>query len=470
MILHSDIKNTQLIANAATLQRVKTPQFITRLASIILLVVALVVLGVCFIPWQQSVTGVGEVTPFDPANRPQSVEAPLDGARIAQWLVKEGDWVEKGQPLLKLAEVKTKYLDEQQLQRYKGVLTSIEAQQQAAQQQFNALNRQAESVGAGQKAAIASAIAKVQQTNNYIASAQQEAIEAKQAKSVADKNLKRLTALEAEGLRSTRDLELAQLEAVRTGAKFQAAQAKLAANQQEQHIAQLEIAKIQADTSAKLQETQAKSAKSTQDLQKTVGDQYKLATELRGLELRQAQLLVKAPVTGRVVRVKSFGTGETVKEGQELLLIVPTTKDQAVELLVSDLDAPLIHVNDVVRLQFSGWPALQFSGWPRAMRGTFAGRVKVVDAVDNGASKFRVLVVPDEAAIAKNEDEPWPAPTVLRAGTQSIGWFMLRTVPLGYELWRVFNGFPPALKQKPESYGDASKPKSMIKSNASKAK
>jgi hypothetical protein len=141
-----------------------------------------------------------------------------------------------------------------------------------------------------------------------------------------------------------------------------------------------------------------------------------------------------------------------------------------VELLVSDLDAPLIHVNDVVRLQFSGWPALQFSGWPRAMRGTFAGRVKVVDAVDNGASKFRVLVVPDAQAIANNEDEPWPAPTVLRAGTQSIGWFMLRTVPLGYELWRVFNGFPPALKQKPETYGDAKAPKSMIKSNANKAK
>jgi adhesin transport system membrane fusion protein len=470
MIMNSDVKNTQLIANAATLKRVKTPQFITQLASIILLVVVLVVLGVCFIPWQQSVTGTGEVTPFDPANRPQSVESPLDGARIERWLVKEGDWVEKGQPLLKLAEVKTKYLDETQLQRYKGVLTSLEAQQEAAQAQFKALNSQAASVGAGQKAAIASALAKVQQTNNYIASAQQEAIEAKQAKTVADKNLRRLIALEAEGLRSTRDLELAQLEAVRTAAKFQAAQAKVAASQQEQQIAQLEIAKIQADTTAKLQETQAKTAKSTQDVQKTVGDQYKLATELRGLELRQAQLLVKAPVAGRVVRVKSYGMGETVKEGQELLVIVPTTKDQAVELLVSDIDAPLIHVNDVVRLQFAGWPALQFSGWPRAMRGTFAGRVKVVDAVDNGASKFRVLVVPDTQAIANKEEEPWPAPTVLRAGTQSIGWFMLRTVPLGYELWRVFNGFPPALKQKPETYGDAKAPKSMIKSNANKAK
>ncbi len=458
------------LASATTLQRVKTPLFITQLASIIFLMVGLVLLGVCFIPWQQSVTGMGEVTPFDPANRPQGVESPLDGARIAKWLVKEGDWVVKGQPLLQLAEVKTKYLDETQLQRYQGVLTSIEAQQTAAQAQFNALNQQAQSVSAGQKAAIASAIAKVQQTNNYIAAAQQEAIEAQQAKTVAEKNLKRLTALEAEGLRSTRDLELAQLEAVRTGAKLQGAQAKLAATQQEQRIAQLDIAKIQADTSAKLQETQAKSAKSTQDLQKTVGDQFKLATELRGLQLRQAQLLVKAPVTGRVVRVKPFGTGETVKEGQELLLIVPTTQDQAVELFVSDLDAPLIHVNDVVRLQFSGWPALQFSGWPRAMRGTFAGRVKVVDAVDNGASKFRVLVVPDAHAVAHHDDEPWPAPTVLRAGTQSIGWFMLRTVPLGYELWRVFNGFPPALKQKPEAYGDAKTPKSMIKSNASKGK
>lgn len=454
----------------STLKQVKTPVFITRLASALFLIVALIVLAVCFVPWQQSVSGVGEVTPFDPMNRPQSVESPLDGAKVVKWLVKEGDWIEKGQPLLQLAEVKTKYLDEQQLQRYQGVLASLSAQQQAVEAQADAFKGQVSALNQNRAAGLAAAVAKVQQVNNYIASAKQEAIEAKQAKAVADKNLKRIASLEAEGLRSTRDLELAQLEAVRTGAKFNATQAKLAATYQEQAIAQLEVQKFQAEATAKVQETQAKVAKSSQDFQKTVGDQLKLATELRGLERRQAQLLVKAPVSGRVVRVKVFGSGETVKEGQELALIVPTSADQAVELLVADLDAPLIHVGDVVRLQFSGWPALQFSGWPRAMRGTFAGRVKVVDSVDNGANKFRVLVVPDTAAIASKQEDPWPSSNVLRAGTQTIGWFMLRTVPLGYELWRVFNGFPPALKQKPEAYGDAKKPKSTLKTNAGKAK
>jgi adhesin transport system membrane fusion protein len=454
----------------STLSHVKTPVFITRIASVLLLIVAVVMLIICFVPWQQSVSGVGEVTPFDPMNRPQSVESPLDGAKVVKWLVKEGDWIEKGQPLLQLAEVKTKYLDEQQLQRYQGVLASLSAQQQAVEAQADAFKGQVSALNQNRAAGLAAALAKVAQVNNYIATAQQEAIEARQAKTVAEKNLKRITSLEAEGLRSTRDLELAQLEAVRTGAKFNASQAKLAATHQEQAIAQLEVQKFQAEATAKVQETQAKVAKSSQDFQKTVGDQLKLATELRGLERRQAQLLVKAPVSGRVVRVKVFGSGETVKEGQELALIIPTSTDQAVELLVADLDAPLIHVGDVVRLQFSGWPALQFSGWPRAMRGTFAGRVKVVDAVDNGASKFRVLVVPDVEAIRSKQEEPWPASSVLRAGTQTIGWFMLRTVPLGYELWRVFNGFPPALKQKPEAYGDAKKPKSTLKTNAGKAK
>ncbi len=47
---------------------------------------------------------------------------------------------------------------------------------------------------------------------------------------------------------------------------------------------------------------------------------------------------------------------------------------------------------------------------------------------------FRTVIVPDGA---------WPEPVFLRQGVRVHGWVQLGKVPLWYELWRQFNGFPP---------------------------
>ena len=68
-----------------------------------------------------------------------------------------------------------------------------------------------------------------------------------------------------------------------------------------------------------------------------------------------------------------------------------------------------------------------------------AARVRLVDATDTKEGKFRILVVPD------TKDDPWPSANYLRQGVQAKGWVLLRQVPLGWELWRRFNGFPPII-------------------------
>jgi membrane fusion protein, adhesin transport system len=93
-------------------------------------------------------------------------------------------------------------------------------------------------------------------------------------------------------------------------------------------------------------------------------------------------------------------------------------------------------------VQFEGWPALQFSGWPSVAIGTFAGRVSFVDATDNGAGQFRIVVVPEPGT-------DWPAPVYLRQGVRAQGWVQLGKVKLGFELWRQFNGFPQSLPEDP---------------------
>jgi membrane fusion protein, adhesin transport system len=107
-------------------------------------------------------------------------------------------------------------------------------------------------------------------------------------------------------------------------------------------------------------------------------------------------------------------------------------------------DAALISPGRHVRLQFEGWPAVQFAGWPSVAVGTFGGRVGFVDATDDGKGRFRVVVVPDP------EDEDWPSAQYLRQGVRAKGWVLLEQVRLGFELWRQFNGFPPALDVSPD--------------------
>ena len=154
---------------------------------------------------------------------------------------------------------------------------------------------------------------------------------------------------------------------------------------------------------------------------------------------RQSSQEVVAPLSGILQRVVAPQGGTIVKLGQELAMIVPETKNRAVELYISGLDLPLLSIGREVRLQFEGWPAVQFSGWPSVAVGTFSGRVSVIDPSDDGKGKFRILVRPEK-------EEDWPDTRYLRQGVRTVGWVLLDSVRLGWELWRQFNGFPMSVK------------------------
>ncbi|MFN5309637.1 MAG: HlyD family efflux transporter periplasmic adaptor subunit, partial [Candidatus Kapaibacterium sp.] len=164
-------------------------------------------------------------------------------------------------------------------------------------------------------------------------------------------------------------------------------------------------------------------------------------SELNTALARRNAAIVRSPVNGKVVRLLTLGSGETLKQGQEIAIIVPDANSLAVELMISGNDAPLLSVGRKVRLQFDGFPGFQISGWPSVSVGTFGGIISVIDAVDDEKSsgKFRVVVRPDP------NDEQWPESKFLRPGTRSLGWMQLNTVTLGFELWRQFNGFPPTV-------------------------
>ena len=151
---------------------------------------------------------------------------------------------------------------------------------------------------------------------------------------------------------------------------------------------------------------------------------------------RQSTQLVTAPRDGAIVSVQAGDRATLVKAGQTVATLAPSQVELAAEIYVSGLDAPLIQPGRKLRLEFEGWPAVQFSGWPAVAVGTFGGIVASVDPTVSANGRFRVLVKEDP-------DDPWPDKRYLRLGSQAKGWVLLNTVPLGYELWRQLNRFPP---------------------------
>ena len=155
---------------------------------------------------------------------------------------------------------------------------------------------------------------------------------------------------------------------------------------------------------------------------------------------RQSAQIVRAPRNGVILRVSASEATAFVAPGDVVASFVPDNAIRALELYISGRDVALVRPGAKVRLQFDGWPVVQFSGWPSVAVGTFGGEVLVIDRSANSNGRFRVIVVEDESA-----ENPWPDETFVRFGSNARGWVLLNTVPVGYELWRRLNSFPPNL-------------------------
>jgi RND family efflux transporter MFP subunit len=154
---------------------------------------------------------------------------------------------------------------------------------------------------------------------------------------------------------------------------------------------------------------------------------------------RQSVQIVRAPRDGIILRVNAGDTATFVNAGQAVASFIPDNAGRAVELFIDGRDVGLISAGASVRLEFEGWPVVQFSGWPSVAIGTFGGEVVAVDPSAQANGRFRVLV----REVTDADSKPWPSAAFLRYGARVRGWVLLETVPVGFEIWRQLNNFPP---------------------------
>ncbi|WP_299822597.1 HlyD family efflux transporter periplasmic adaptor subunit [uncultured Pontibacter sp.] len=407
----------------------------------------LIVILCMFLPWTQNIRSAGTLTALTPQDRPQTIEATIAG-RIEYWHVMEGAFVKKGDTIASISEIKEKYMDPNLLTRLGEQVDAKKQSVEANENKADAMQEQISALREGLTFSLQKARNKIEQTRLKLQSDSMDVVAQRTELAVAQAQFQRQESLYKQGLKSLTELEQRRLKLQEAQAKLLSVINKYDATRAELQNTRTELNSLQAEYGDKIAKAEAELSSTRSYIFGTQAEVAKIQSEYSSTQVRSKYYQIVAPQDGYVVQTLKAGIGETIKEGEPLVTIMPQNPELAAELYISALDLPLIKRGDEVRLQFEGWPTIVFSGWPGASFGTFGGRVAVIDnSGTNG--RYRMLVVPDPGS------EPWP--DALRVGSGVNGWAMLNTVPIWYEIWRQLNSFP-ADYTAPKT-GAAAKPK-----------
>ena len=434
----------------ASLRHALTPGAVRWLARLVFLVFLAIPFVLALVPWQQTVLCRGTIVAYAPVERMQVITARVSG-QVRKWHVVEGSRVKMNDPLVDIEDN-----DPELAARLEAQKQFLTERLSAARQELTELAAAAKAQEAARDAAVKAAEANREAAARVIEVAEQSKANATFAR---DFELNRyemfddlFTNPRYGGLESKLSRDEARMRADRAvtdtdKADAEIARARAALLTQEALLVQADAAGLSAIAVAR-----SNLRKSEQNLFTIERDIQEVDNRIERFKARQ----IVAPCDGVVFRVSANVTqgGLYVKEGDELCTIVPDTNDRVAELFLDGVDAPIVLAyadrhEDMphVRLQFEGWPAVQFSGWPELAIGTFGGKIRQVDAASGLAGQCRILVEPDVVM----PGDTWPDPEFLRQGNQVIGWVFLNRVPLGFEIWRRLNGFPPVLAPAPKA-------------------
>jgi len=395
---------------------------------------SLILLGLLFLPWTQNIRAKGQITSLFQEQKPQKIYSPIAG-KISRWWVKEGDFVEQGDTLAKISEIKAEYLDpnlisrtQEQLDAKKGSVAFYEQKVQTTEAQIANLST--------------SKALKQDQLSNKITALQQKltgekaeldatANEYTLAKDQFERNQK----MYKEGLISQTQFQQRNAAMQNTLAKKTIAENKVNQTLQEIQNTKIELSGVDQEYSEKMNKAAGEKFQSLGMIETGKGEVAKLENQVASYTIRDGMYYILAAQSGQVINAKKAGIGEILKDGEELLTIVPQNTHYAVEMYVRPVDLPLVSPGQDVRFIFDGFPAIVFAGgWPDQSFGTFAGKVRAVENNIDEKGLFRVIVVEN------TQEKKWPKQIKMGAGAQGIA--LLNDVPLWYELWRNINGFP----------------------------
>lgn len=399
----------------------------------IYIIILIILCITIFLPWTQNISSKGKVTTYLPNQQPQTVQAVIPG-RLTKWFIRDGEFVHRGDTLVYITEIKSDYFDPNLIANTQDQVNAKSSSIQSYKNKIAALENQNLSYNENLTLKLEQIDNKILQSKNKIKIDSTDLIAAKNYLDITKNQVHRTKELQTKGLKSLSELQEKELKFQEANAKFQSQENKL--RNQKNELQNLKIEK-----KATFQEYQQKIIKNQYEIQAALADELdatggtsKLKSKLNSYQERSKYYYITAPVDGYVTKTLKKGIGQIVKEGTELLSLMPSAYNLAVELYVEPQDLPLLRHNDKTILRFDGWPALVISGWPEKSTGIFHGQIYAMDQFISENGMYRVLIKP------AFHDKKWPKD--LRVGTGTYAAILLKNVPIWYELWRNLNGFP----------------------------
>lgn len=391
-----------------------------------------------FLPWTQNIRSKGNVTTLRQEDRPQEINTVI-GGKVLKWYVKEGDFVNKGDTIIQLGEVKVEYLDPSLIQRTIDQISAKNQSISAYRGKAETADLQVSALKAGLDLKLSSLDNKIGQQRFKISSDSADLTASKIALGAYSRQIDAAKIMLDSGVISLTEFEKRKVNYQDGAAKVTAYSNKL--NQSKQELLNLRIEKNGAiqEYSDKIAKAQGDRFGSESSVAGTEAEIAKLKNQLANYDARNQLYFITAPQSGQITKAKKAGIGEILKESEMLVEIVPSHRGFAVEMFIEPMDLPLVNVGQKVRFVFDGFPAIVFSGWPASSFGTFGGVITAVETSVSPNGMFRVLVTNDMS------ERPWPSQ--LRIGGGANGIALLKDVPIYYELWRNINGFPPEFYQ-----------------------
>lgn len=414
-----------------------------------LLAFSIILIIILFLPWTQNISSTGSVTTLKPNQRPQTLQSQIPG-RIEEWFVQEGDFVKKGDTIIRISEVKSDYFDVDLAKRTDDQINAKTASVASYKNKFLALKSQTVALEQERDLKMEQAKNKLLQAHLKVTSDSIDLVSIQTNAEIANTQYERTVLLEKEGLKAVKDVEEKRSKLQEVTAKLISQKNKLLSSKNEVINSKLTIRTIQATYAEKLGKIQSDLFTAESNGYDTEAELSKLETSFANYTKRNSLLYVTAPQDGYINKAIKSGVGETFKEGEELVGIMPANYELAVEMFVKPIDLPLIHIGEEVRVQFDGWPAIIFSGWPNVSYGTYGAKIVAIENFISANGMYRVLLKPDSA------DVQWPEAIRVGSGAKTIA--LLENVPIWFELWRQINSFPPNFYQ-PNSNAEISKAK-----------
>jgi multidrug resistance efflux pump len=389
---------------------------------------------ILFIPWTQNINTTGVVTTQFQEQRPQQINSIIPG-KIVKWWVKEGDFVQKGDTIVELADTKDDYLDPRLIERTEDQVNAKKQKVDFYLSKIENAKSQITALEEGYRLKELSIKNKIQQLERKILIDSAELTAAKIDLEIGTSQINRANKLLADGIISLTDFEKRTQTFNKAKASFQEKQQKYLNAKQDIQITKIELNGFKQEYADKIFKLKGEIDNANSERSSVIAEVAKNENQLSNYKIRGSQKWLIAPQTGQIIKAKKAGINEMVKEGEMIVEIVPKAFMYAVELFVKPMDLALLNIGQDVRLQFDGYPAIVFSGWPNSSYGTFAGKISAIESNRNENGKFRVLIIPETS------EKNWPSN--LKIGTGAQGFALLKNVPIWYEFWRQLNGFPP---------------------------